>query len=103
MTAPPRADINITPMIDVMLVVLIIFMIVTPVMNSPVVLPRSTYSDPRPENAGDIVLTIRRDGGYVLSTIGGPGATQQVAPATSTNALPHSTRHARAIAFSISR
>jgi len=81
MTALPRADINVTPMIDVMLVLLIIFMIVTPVINSPVVLPRSTYADPRPEDAGDIVLTIGRDGGYVLSTIGGPGATQQVAAA----------------------
>src|SRR5258708_13075613 len=64
MTALPRADINVTP-----------------VINSPVVLPRSTYADPRPEDAGDIVLTIGRDGGYVLSTIGGPGATQQVAAA----------------------
>jgi biopolymer transport protein ExbD len=68
-------------MIDVMLVLLIIFMIVTPVINSPVVLPRSTYADPRPEDAGDIVLTIARDGGYVLATTGGPGSTRQVAAA----------------------
>jgi len=77
-SALPRADINVTPMIDVMLVLLIIFMIVTPVINSPVVLPRSTYADPRPEDAGDIVLTIARDGAYVLSTTGGPGSTERV-------------------------
>ena len=31
----PRAQINVTPMIDVMLVLLIIFMIVTPIISSP--------------------------------------------------------------------
>jgi biopolymer transport protein TolR len=77
-TALPRADINVTPMIDVMLVLLIIFMIVTPVINSPVVLPRSSYADPRPENAGDIVLTILRNGDFVLSTTSGAGSTQRV-------------------------
>ena len=78
MTALPRADINVTPMIDVMLVLLIIFMIVTPVINSPVVLPRSAYADPRPEDAGDIVLTILRNGNLVLSTTSGAGSTQRV-------------------------
>jgi len=37
----PRAQINVTPMIDVMLVLLIIFMIVTPIIESRVALPRS--------------------------------------------------------------
>jgi len=82
-TALPRADINVTPMIDVMLVLLIIFMIVTPVINSPVVLPRSSYADPRPEDAGDVVLTITRAGVYILSTTGGTTSTQRVP----TNAL----------------
>jgi len=78
MTALPRADINVTPMIDVMLVLLIIFMIVTPVINSPVVLPRSAYADPRPEDAGDIVLTILRNGNFVLSTTSGAVSTRRV-------------------------
>jgi biopolymer transport protein TolR len=74
-TALPTAQINVTPMIDVMLVLLIIFMIVTPMLNSPVVLPRSTYADARPEEPDEITLAMDRDGAYVLSTsgTGGPG------------------------------
>ena len=30
---PPVSDINVTPMVDVMLVVLIIFMVITPMLN----------------------------------------------------------------------
>jgi hypothetical protein len=30
---PPVADINVTPMVDVMLVLLIIFMVITPMLN----------------------------------------------------------------------
>ena len=34
--APPIADINVTPMVDVMLVMLIIFMVITPMMTKGV-------------------------------------------------------------------
>jgi len=64
----PRAEINVTPMIDVMLVLLIIFMIVTPVINAPVVLPKSDHADSRPEEPGEIILVIDRNGMYSLST-----------------------------------
>ena len=33
---PPVADINVTPMVDVMLVLLIIFMVITPMLNKGV-------------------------------------------------------------------
>ncbi len=69
---PPRAEINVTPMIDVMLVLLIIFMIVTPALASRVVLPQSSYADPRPEEPRQIVLFVDRNGVYSLS--GGTGA-----------------------------
>ena len=44
------ADINVTPMVDVMLVLLIIFMVITPMLQSgvSVVLPNSKYPDPDP-------------------------------------------------------
>ena len=44
----PMADINVTPLVDVMLVLLIIFMITAPLMSHKVKvkLPRG---DPRPE------------------------------------------------------
>ena len=34
--APPVADINVTPMVDVMLVMLIIFMVITPMLSKGV-------------------------------------------------------------------
>ena len=64
----PRAQINVTPMIDVMLVLLIIFMIVAPVINARVTLPRSRHADSRPEEPGEITLYIERNGDYSLST-----------------------------------
>jgi biopolymer transport protein ExbD len=67
----PRADINVTPMIDVMLVLLIIFMIVTPVINSRVVLPSSEHADARPPEPREIILSIDRNGTYFLETTGG--------------------------------
>ena len=33
---PPVSDINVTPMVDVMLVVLIIFMVITPMLSKSV-------------------------------------------------------------------
>ena len=60
--APYRADVNVTPMIDVMLVLLIIFMIVTPLIHSTTVLPKSVHAESRPEDPGDITLSIDRHG-----------------------------------------
>src|SRR5262249_15848892 len=44
------ADINVTPMVDVMLVLLIIFMVIAPMLQSgvSVVLPKSKYPEPDP-------------------------------------------------------
>src|SRR5881396_2932920 len=64
----PRAQINVTPMIDVMLVLLIIFMIVAPVINARVVLPQSEHATARPEEPGEIVLYIDRNAVYSLAT-----------------------------------
>ena|SRR5882762_2455785 len=66
----PRAQINVTPMIDVMLVLLIIFMIVTPIIESRVALPRSDHADARPEEPDEVVLGIDRNGTYFLSITG---------------------------------
>lgn len=67
----PRAEINVTPMIDVMLVLLIIFMIVTPIIESRVALPRSEHADARPVEPGEITLILDRRGDYALSISGG--------------------------------
>lgn len=85
----PRAEINVTPMIDVMLVLLIIFMIVIPVIDSPVVLPLSDHSDARPEQPGEITLTIDQSGGYFLSATGGALLSASAPRAIAPNALHH--------------
>jgi biopolymer transport protein ExbD len=72
--AAVKADINVTPLIDVMLVLLIIFMIVTPLISAgfQATLPRSENPENRPEGEGEIRLGIDRDGKYYLDTGVGP-------------------------------
>ncbi len=84
-----RAAINVTPMIDVMLVLLIIFMIVTPVIVSPVALPLSDHPDARPEQPDEITLTIDQSGVYFLSSSGGASLSTSAPQAIAANALYH--------------
>jgi len=62
------ANINVTPMIDVMLVLLIIFMIVTPAITAgfQATVPRAMNPDSREENEGEIRLGIDKDGKFYL-------------------------------------
>ncbi len=55
-------------MIDIMLVLLIIFMIVTPLIASgfQATMPRGDNIDPRPEESDEIVLGIDANGAYFL-------------------------------------
>ena len=64
----PRAEINVTPMMDVMLVVLMIFMVIVPAIDAAVELPAAVNADRRPPNEGEIVLQIDRSGTYTLET-----------------------------------
>ncbi|MGE5803325.1 MAG: biopolymer transporter ExbD [Gemmatimonadota bacterium] len=66
------ANINVTPMIDVMLVLLIIFMIVTPAITAgfQATLPRAKNPDSREEADGEIRLGIDRDGKFYLDITG---------------------------------
>src|SRR6266487_1282819 len=64
----PRAEINVTPMMDVMLVVLMIFMVIVPAIDAAVHLPTAANADPRPPDRDEIVLRIERSGTYVLET-----------------------------------
>jgi len=68
---PPVSDINVTPMVDVMLVVLIIFMVITPMLNkgANVELARArnpiVMSDADKEDS--VIVAITRDGQVYLS------------------------------------
>src|SRR3954466_10672328 len=55
-----KADINVTPLVDVVLVLLIIFMVVTPIIASgiPVELPRTAHHDRKPDDGKDIIISV---------------------------------------------
>ncbi|MDB5974349.1 MAG: biopolymer transporter ExbD [Nevskia sp.] len=57
------AEINVTPLVDVMLVLLIIFMVTAPLLKAavPVELPE-TRAKAMSEEQGQITITLRRDG-----------------------------------------
>ncbi len=58
------ADINVTPLVDVMLVLLVIFMITAPMLHQgvEVALPRMDASTLPEKQDNPLVLTINRDG-----------------------------------------
>lgn len=62
------SEINVTPFVDVMLVLLIIFMVATPMMTSglEVDLPQTRQVESLPTDSDHLVLTIRRDGRIYL-------------------------------------
>jgi biopolymer transport protein ExbD len=64
-----NAEINVTPMIDVMLVLLIIFMIVTPVLESgfQAKMPVGANVDQRPEGDDEVTLGLDVAGAYFLN------------------------------------
>ena len=63
-----KSEPNVIPMIDIMLVLLIIFMIVTPVISSgfQAKMPQAKNLESAPDEDGDVLLGVDRDGGYYL-------------------------------------
>jgi len=77
MKAPPVvADINVTPMVDVMLVLLIIFMVITPMLTKGVSVEMVKAKNPIAMKDADkedaVLIAVTRDGKVVLS----PGNSQ---------------------------
>jgi biopolymer transport protein TolR len=58
-----KSDINVTPLVDVVLVLLIIFMVVTPMIASGVAvdLPRTSHHSRKPDDGKDIIISITQD------------------------------------------
>ena len=64
------SEINVTPFVDVMLVLLIIFMVTAPMMSEglEVNLPQTTYVENLSTENDNMVLTVRVDGTLYLDT-----------------------------------
>lgn len=71
------SDINVTPMVDVMLVLLIIFMVITPMLSKGVSVDMVKTHNPIAMQAADkedaVLIAVTRDGKVYLS----PGNSQQ--------------------------
>lgn len=63
-----RAEINVTPLVDVVLVLLIIFMVVTPMLQRgiDVALPEAARAKETRDTGERVVISVRRDGAVFL-------------------------------------
>ena len=59
-----KSEINVTPLVDVCLVLLIIFMVVTPMLQAgvDVLLPVGAHSEKKPGDQGDLIISVKADG-----------------------------------------
>jgi biopolymer transport protein ExbD/biopolymer transport protein TolR len=68
----PMADINVTPMVDVMLVMLIIFMVITPMLSKGISVNMVKTKNPMAMQAADkddaVLVAVTRDGKVYLKT-----------------------------------
>jgi len=69
--APLSADINVTPLVDVCLVLLIIFMVVTPLLQKgvPVNLPVTKNPDKTPETERELLVSVKADGSIYIEKL----------------------------------
>jgi biopolymer transport protein ExbD len=63
-----KAEINVTPLVDVCLVLLIIFMVITPMLQKgkPVTLPVTSNPVAHPDSDDQLLVSITKDGGVWL-------------------------------------
>ena len=64
----PMADINVTPLIDVVLVLLVVFMVITPMLQSgmPVDLPRATTTVTVNDVGQHVVVSVTYEGKWAV-------------------------------------
>ncbi|MBK9090603.1 MAG: ExbD/TolR family protein [Holophagales bacterium] len=58
-----KSEINVTPLVDVMLVLLIIFMVITPMLQKgkAVSLPQTERPDKKPETDKELLISVQSD------------------------------------------
>jgi biopolymer transport protein TolR len=66
-----NSEINITPMCDVMLVLLIIVMLIAPLLQQGVelTLPEAANTEDKPDNDGQTTLAVTADGRFFVDTV----------------------------------
>ncbi len=66
-TGQARSEINVTPLVDVVLVLLIIFMVVTPMLHRGVKidLPETVHHQKHQDSGEQLVVSVRGDGVYI--------------------------------------
>ena len=65
--AAARSEINVTPLVDVVLVLLIIFMVVTPLLHRGVKidLPETAHHEKKQDTGEQLVVSVRADGTFI--------------------------------------
>ena len=76
-----KADINVTPLVDVMLVLLIIMMLIAPMLRQgvPLTLPEANNSGEKPDTQGQTVVAIDSRSQFYVNLI----------PVTADDLVPH--------------
>ena len=65
-----KSEINVTPLVDVCLVLLIIFMVVTPMLQKgrPVLLPQTDNPGKKPESPNEVLISVQADKTIFIDT-----------------------------------
>jgi len=65
-----KSEINVTPLVDVCLVLLIIFMVVTPMLQKgrPVLLPQTDNPGKKPESQNEVLISVQADKTIFIDT-----------------------------------
>ncbi len=65
-----KSEINVTPLVDVCLVLLIIFMVVTPMLQKgrPVLLPQTDNPGKKPESQNEVLISVQADKAIFIDT-----------------------------------
>jgi biopolymer transport protein ExbD len=64
----PKSEPNVVPLCDILLVLLIIFMVITPLLKkgANLTLPEASHVADQPESSNMVTVHIKKDGGIVL-------------------------------------
>ena len=76
----PRSDINITPLVDVVLVLLIIFMVITPMLQrgKSVELPKAKHAVAGKEGPDPLFISVTKDGSVFIEQGKQPATKEEV-------------------------